>query len=307
MVAFIIALVMCLGALTGLILVTPSVFYSWRIAPLYYNLARIALPFITLGYFGPQLFGIAFPGRNGWVSLVFLAGLALVMIAIVVYLYREPGESQRKSSTNAAFHADLEESSSNLLLRTALPQDLLGAGTIFALAFQQSFDLDFGPDRQRNARLISELLGIKACEVEVAVVPETGQVVGAMWLDLGDKSVPKMTFGRSWPILRRYLSWLHALYFSLYAMPSIMSRRGTSEEGYIQWLGVDPDWQGHHIGRALVERAIALSRERGKRTLALHTERSNERARKLYQRTGFKEGGTVRFSPRVHYVKHLQA
>ena len=86
MLTFIIALVMCLGAIAGLILVAPSVIYSWRIAPAYYNLARIALPFIALGYFGPQLFGINFPGRNTWVTALFLGGLALIVLAIVVII-----------------------------------------------------------------------------------------------------------------------------------------------------------------------------------------------------------------------------
>lgn len=302
MLTFIVALVMCLGAITGLVLVAPSVIYSWRVAPAYYNLARIALPFIALGYFGPQLFGISFPGRNTWITALFLGGLGLIVVAIVVYLYREPGDSQQRAGTGVHSPALASE---GLTVRTAQPEDLLGAGTIFAEAFHQSFDLDFGPDRESNARLLADLLAIKRCEVEVAVLPDSGQIVGAMWLDLGDKSIPAMTFGRSWPVLRRYLNGLHATYFALFALPTIMARRGTAEEAYIQWLGVDPNWQGRKVGRKLVERAIELSQATNKREIALHTERSNERARKLYDHSGFEDRSTFGFGPRIRYVKPL--
>lgn len=303
MVSFIIAGLACLIALFGLILVTPSVIYSWRIAPIYYNLARLGLPVITLIYFGPSLLSRDWP-RRGSGDLLFLGGLALIVLAIVVYLYREPGDSHRKSKPQT-MAASSPLSPDGLLLRTALPEDLPGAGIIFAEAFNQSFDLDFGPDRVRNGKLLAGLLAVKQPEVEVAILPETGQVVGAMWLDLGDAAVPSMTFGRSWPVLRQYLNWLHALYFSLYAMPSIMSKRGTPQQGYIQWLGVDPQWQGRRVGHFLVERAIERGCAAGKQELLLHTERSNQRARKLYTRLGFEERSFLSFGPRVRYVKPL--
>ncbi|HEX2911599.1 MAG TPA: GNAT family N-acetyltransferase [Chloroflexia bacterium] len=297
----VLAALMCLGALIGLVLVAPSVYYSWRVAPVYYNLARIGLPLIALIYFGPRLLGIDFPSRAGWLPLVFLVALALIVLSVAFYLYTEPGRSQRRNKQPVTLPLD----TSDIVVRTALPEDLPGAGRIFAEAFQQSFDLDFGPDHERNGRILSELLAVKMAEVQVAVEKESGQVVGAIWLDLGDTSVPAMTFGLSWPVLRRYLSWLHALYYSLYAMPSIMARRGSDRQGYIQWLGVDPRWQGRHIGRLLVERAVELSKNAGKNEVGLHTERSNERARKLYTHMGFQERGLSAISPRIYYVKLL--
>lgn len=306
-IGIIIAVLMCLAALVGLALVAPSVVLSWRVAPVYYNVARIALPLITLTYFGPRLLGLDFPGREGWVTLVFLGALGLIVVAIMVYLYREPGDTHRRQAQEQPRSSAGRIEAENLIVRTALAEDLPGAGAIFAEAFHQSFDLDFGPDRKRNGRLLGELLALKQCEVEVAVAPETGQIVGAMWLDLGDKNVPSMTFGRSWPILRQYLNWLHAAYFALYALPAIMARRGTEKEGYIQWLGVDPEWQGRGVGRHLVARGVELSEQAGKESLSLHTERSNERARKLYTHMGFIESSPFSFSPRVRYVKNLSS
>jgi ribosomal protein S18 acetylase RimI-like enzyme len=114
-----------------------------------------------------------------------------------------------------------------------------------------------------------------------------------------------MSFGRSWPVLRRYLNGLHATYFALFALPTIMARRGTPEQAYIQWLGVDASWQGRKVGRRLVERAIELSQNAHKQELVLHTERSNERARKLYTHSGFEDRSTFSFGPRIRYVKPL--
>ncbi len=306
MFSLLIAIIMCLAALLGLALVAPSVVYSWHIAPIYYNLARLALPLITLGYFVPNLFGLNFPGSNGLLTAAFLMALGLVALAIIIYLYREPGDSQRTDQTRSQYFERPAMNTGSLIVRTAQPEDLPGAGRIFAEAFHQSFDMDFGPDRQRNARLLGDLLKIKSREIEVAVLPETGQIVGAMWLDLGDKSIPAMSFSNSWPILRGYLNSLHAAYFSLFALPTIMERRGTAQLGYIQWLGTDPEWQGRQIGRNLVQRAVTLSQVAGKKEVVLHTERSNERARKLYSRAGFVDQSRFSFSPRIKYVKPLQ-
>ncbi len=307
MFSFIIDLIICLGALTGLALIAPSIIYSWRVVPFYYNLARVALPLMTLAYFGPNLFGLNFPGRSGWPAWVFLGGLGLIVTAILVFLYREPGESYRRRQKVATYEiaASPLSTAEGIIVRSARSSDLAGAGRVFAEAFHHSFDLDFGPDRARNGCLLSELLGIKQAEVEVAVLAETGQVIGAMWLDLGDKSVPQVTFGKSWSILKRYLNGLHAFYFAIFALPTMMAQRSTAQQGYIQWLGIDPVWQGRRVGRLLVERATELSQAAGKRELVLHTERSNDRARKLYTHTGFEDRSGFAFTPRVRFVKLL--
>ena len=305
MLGLLIPIVMCLAALVGLALVAPSVIGSWRTVPIYYNLARLALPVITLVYLGPGLFGSNFPGRSLLSAGLFLGALALVLVAIVVYLYLEPaGPSHKPNPASVPLRPELPPHS--LLIRTAQPPDLPQAGRIFAEAFSHSFDLDFGPDRERNGRLIGELLTVKKGEVEIAVWPDSGQVVGAMWLDLAEAGVSRMHFGQGWPILRRYLNPLHALYFAIFALPTIMERRGTSTRAYIQWLGVDPQWQGRHIARELLDRAVALSRAAHKQEIVLHTERSNSRARHLYAHYGFHERNRLPFGPRIKYVLFIE-
>jgi ribosomal protein S18 acetylase RimI-like enzyme/cbb3-type cytochrome oxidase subunit 3 len=306
MLGYVLALVLCLGGLAGLVLVLPGAIRAWRVVPLYYNLARSALPLLTLAYFGPALFGYNLFGQNPWLSFGLLFLLFLVLLGIIVYLYREPGATHRREqAAQPAVLAQPRLEPPAIEIRPATEADLPGAGRIFAEVFHQSFDLDFGPDRRRNGRMLGELLKIKQPEVWVAVLPDSGQVVGAIWLDLAGRNTLPVTFGRSWPVLKQYLNPLYAAYFASLVMPNIMEVRGTPSMGYIQWLGVAPDWQGRGIGRLLVEQAVKLAQAAAKSELALHTERSNRRARHLYESGGFTNRGSFPLSPRVRYVKTL--
>ncbi len=306
MFGFLIALVVCLGGLAGVALVLPGAIRAWRVVPLYYNLARSALPLLTLAYFGPALFGLNLFGQNPWLSFGLLFLLFLVLLGILVYLYREPGASQAREQAAALPAAALPRlEAPEIELRPATGDDLAGAGRIFAEVFHQSFDLDFGPDRARNGRLLGELLKVKQPEVWVAALPDNGQVVGAIWLDLASRNTLRVTFERIWPVLKKYLNPLHAAYFAWLVMPNIMEVRGTPAMGYIQWLGVAPEWQGRGIGRLLVEQAVRLAQAGAKSELALHTERSNRRARHLYESSGFANQGSFPLSPRVRYGKFL--
>ena len=62
----------------------------------------------------------------------------------------------------------------------------------------------------------------------------------------------------------------------------------------ITGLAVDPDAQGGGIGRALVEGLAGEARSRGARRLTLRVFAPNERARRLYERCGFKVEGVLR-------------
>jgi ribosomal protein S18 acetylase RimI-like enzyme len=305
MLGYVLALALCLGGLAGVVLVLPGAIRAWRVVPLYYNLARSALPLLTLAYFGPALFGYNLFGQNPWLSFGLLFLLFLVLLGIIIYLYREPGASQAREQAAHLAPTQPRLEPPEIELRPATEADLPGAGRIFAEVFHQSFDLDFGPDRQRNGRMLGELLKIKQPEVWVAALKDSGQVVGAIWLDLAGRNTLPVTFGRSWPVLKQYLNPLYAAYFASLVMPNIMEVRGTPSMGYIQWLGVAPDWQGRGIGRLLVDQAVKLAQAAAKSELALHTERSNRRARHLYESGGFVNQGSFPLSPRVRYVKAL--
>jgi ribosomal protein S18 acetylase RimI-like enzyme len=306
MFGFLLALVMCLGALVGLALVVPGAIRAWRVVPLYYNLARTALPVLTLAYFGAVLFRVDIFTQNPWLGFGLMALLFLLLLGIIVYLYREPGASHAREQLKHPVSRAGCATGPEFELRAAREEDLPGAGLVFAEVFHQSFDLDFGPDRQRNGVLLAELLKIKQPEVWVVALPETGQVVGALWLDLADSNTLPVTAGRSWLILKKFMNPFHAAYFAFLVMPNIMEVRGSATTGYIQWVGVLPAWQGRGIGRLLVAEAVKLAEAGSKSELILHTERSNRRARHLYETLGFANQGSFPLSPRIRYVKSLK-
>ncbi|MBN9390532.1 MAG: GNAT family N-acetyltransferase [Chloroflexi bacterium] len=300
MLGFVVALLMCLGGLAGLVVVIPGAIRAWRVVPAYYNLSRAALPLLTVLYFGSVVLRLDLFNQRPWLSYGLLALLSLAVLGIVVYIYREPGASQKRELAHTGVsRPEMPE----IEIRQATDADLPGAGLVFARVFHQSFDLDFGPDRARNGRLLGELLKIKQPEVWVAALGESGQVVGALWLDLADPQTPTVTAPVIRPILQKYMHRFYAAYFAHLVMPNIMEVRGTPTSGYIQWVGVDPDWQGYGIGRRLVEQALKVTQAAGKHELVLHTERSNRRARRLYETSGFWNEGTFPLSPRIRYVK----
>jgi ribosomal protein S18 acetylase RimI-like enzyme len=59
--------------------------------------------------------------------------------------------------------------------------------------------------------------------------------------------------------------------------------------GYISDLAVDASFEGHGIGRRLLEIAEEWARTRGYRLLALYVFSGNRRARQVYEKYGFKE------------------
>lgn len=63
------------------------------------------------------------------------------------------------------------------------------------------------------------------------------------------------------------------------------------EVGVLHLLAVHPDFQGRGVGRILLERAVALGRERGDRVIRLDTLTWNLPGRRLYEGFGFQWRG----------------
>ncbi len=66
----------------------------------------------------------------------------------------------------------------------------------------------------------------------------------------------------------------------------------------IRILSVDPGYRDRGIGRALMEECLERSRNRGIRTVALHTSEMMEVALGMYQHMGFKRAPEYDFHPR---------
>lgn len=60
-----------------------------------------------------------------------------------------------------------------------------------------------------------------------------------------------------------------------------------SYKARLRWYIVVPPYQGCGIGKALIEKAVAFSRENGYRRVYLWTFEGLDQARKLYERSGF--------------------
>jgi ribosomal protein S18 acetylase RimI-like enzyme len=75
---------------------------------------------------------------------------------------------------------------------------------------------------------------------------------------------------------------------TLYLKPSPPTREGWPRDwAGVRLLAVRPSWRRRGIGRALMDECVRRCRERGIRTLGLHTTVMMEVARGMYERMGF--------------------
>jgi mycothiol synthase len=68
----------------------------------------------------------------------------------------------------------------------------------------------------------------------------------------------------------------------------LLERRAGEVEGWVHDLGVAPAARGIGLGRTLLWEGIRAMRERGAARVVLGMDAANDRARRLYQRTGFR-------------------
>ena len=63
------------------------------------------------------------------------------------------------------------------------------------------------------------------------------------------------------------------------------------DEAQVTNIAIKQDWQSRGYGRVLVSRLMQEARNKGALTISLEVRESNKRARKLYEKLGFKEAG----------------
>jgi ribosomal protein S18 acetylase RimI-like enzyme len=81
-------------------------------------------------------------------------------------------------------------------------------------------------------------------------------------------------------------------------------------QGYVFGLYVHPEAAGHGVGRELLQHAELRLAQVGCTAVSLHVFEANERARRLYERSGYVPDGTSRVEPQyqaqeIRCVKEL--
>jgi ribosomal protein S18 acetylase RimI-like enzyme len=76
----------------------------------------------------------------------------------------------------------------------------------------------------------------------------------------------------------------------------VSSRASTDiSTGHIANLAVAPDWQGHALGKALIQAALDRFREVGLQYARIETLEQNDRGKHIYPTCGFEEIGRQRY------------
>ena len=149
---------------------------------------------------------------------------------------------------------------SSLHIRAAEPEDIPRLADLLAILFAQ--EADFSPDRERQSRGLSAIIGN----------PEIGRIFCAV--DRG----------------------------RIVGMVSILFTVSTAEGGRAAWLEdmiVDPDWRGQGAGSRLLKHALQEAKAAGCLRVSLLTDRTNEAAMRFYRRAGFEPSQMTPFRLRL--------
>jgi ribosomal protein S18 acetylase RimI-like enzyme len=172
-------------------------------------------------------------------------------------------------------------------VRKALPAELPAVSGVLSRAFHDDPVSQWAipdPDRRRQSlpRFFELIATALRPHDELYLAPDT--VGAAMWAppgaELGDQGIDRGVEAFAGPDTARLLE-VGAL---------LAEHHPTGSYWYLQFVGVDPDWQGNGVGAALM--APVLRRcDRERRSAYL--EASSERNRRLYERHGFETVGVL--------------
>lgn len=179
--------------------------------------------------------------------------------------------------------------STGVLVRPFRDGDTEDVARAFTNAFADKMRTLSGVPEEDWVDLLLESGVLPLVEAEGNLVAEVdGAVAGVMALDWKGREVPTPRpvprSGRfSWWLLRkvRFGQW-------------VLDQSAGPGEAYIKYIGVDPGAQGQGVGSALLHRGEAIARTRGLGTFVLYVASGNDGARRLYERTGFREEGRIR-------------
>jgi ribosomal protein S18 acetylase RimI-like enzyme len=179
--------------------------------------------------------------------------------------------------------------SGDLVVRPFGGQDTEAVARLFVRAFAEKMRSLSGVPEEDWADLLveAEVLPLSAHEGHLVAELE-GAVVGVLSLDWQGRGTPatvprprsgRFSWWQRWKV--RFAQW-------------VITQRAKPGEAYVQYIGVDPGAQGNGVGTRLLGRGEVIARERGLTRCTLYVAAGNAGARRLYERLGFREEGSVR-------------
>ncbi len=201
--------------------------------------------------------------------------------------------AERQTSHNEEAAARHGWALDSLRVRSAEPQDADPIAAILADAFPALYHATFGTrDKSAVRSLLTalyaaghlSLVDTRVCDVE-------GRVAGVIILHTG-KQIGRGSPREYWSVVRRELGLLRApRAFGGGVLANVMLGRRIPRAPdlvYIEALAVAEPHRGQGIGSRLLANADEWATARGRIRLALHVLVSNVRARRLYERVGFR-------------------
>lgn len=127
----------------------------------------------------------------------------------------------------------------------------------------------------------------EAFNLTVYALKEGEEVVGAFALTHRGKPKLSVSLVAKVAAAIKHTGLKELYHFAKAALES--SRRPKQDELYIDFIAVKENWRGNHIGHQLMENILRVSKERkGISTVSLYVLKTNDRARHLYEKFGFK-------------------
>lgn len=172
------------------------------------------------------------------------------------------------------------DSATAMTIRPLTQADRPAAGRLYARAFSGLMHGMLGRHADRGAALMADFIEPSP---NIWVAELDGAVAGVAWVQDRLLPAPKE---QTWKTLRRHLplrgaarAWLH--FFMLHGVSIAGDRL------YLDSLAVDPDFEGHGVGGALLRHVIDVAERRRKAVVCLYVMDRDERPRQMYRRRGF--------------------
>ena len=180
--------------------------------------------------------------------------------------------------------------SSRLIIRTMTNADRSGFAEIILNAYEDIFKRAFGTKLEAGEMAILRLLSEPFQEGMLWVAVLDGEVVGAMMVST--HRTPVVDIFKLLGIFGGHLGLLQGLWGTMTLNPFLSK---PSEQGlYLNFLAVHPNFQGHKIGRAILQRAIELTMYEGLPQTMTWLPAGHDRIIRLHKDFGFSIRRTYR-------------